>query len=235
MLETDGLSIQLQRKKIKNMYLRVLPPDGRVCISAPVGMSEQVIKAFALSKREWILQQQEKIEEKLREDSWNQNVEPMRIVTGDTLYLWGRALTLTVKYLQPINQVIHMEEELLLMLRTTKLETTTDERMDILNKWYRQMLMKELPNYIQKWEQIIGVKSSSFTVRDMKTRWGSCNIRTGKICFNLQLVKKAPESLEYVVVHELVHLLEGSHNHIFKGYMSSFLPDWKERKNRLNL
>ena len=103
-----------------------------------------------------------------------------------------------------------------------------------MDRWFRNALLQELPFLMAKWEQRIGVKADSFKIRDMKTRWGTCNVRTKVICINLQLAKKSPSCLEYVVVHELVHLLEPSHNHVFKAYMSRFLPDWRSIKKVLN-
>ena len=173
--EVNGIPIEIIRKNIKNMYLRVLPPEGRVVISAPIGMSERDIRKFVEAKSDWILIHQKRILQRLNE----KNLESI------------------------------------------------DSRQ-------REALMEDISRLISHWESILGVKSSAFTIRDMKTRWGSCNIRTHKLSFNLQLARKSPECLEYVVVHELVHLLEGSHNKRFKAYMDHFLPNWRILKKELN-
>lgn len=230
----DNRVVQVERKKIKNMYLRVRPPQGSIHISAPIRTHEDSIRAFVHAKQEWITMQLERIQENRENNPRNPYSEPLTYRSGDSLHLWGKEYLLSVEYLQQKNQVLRGEDDILLMVKKSEDTSTTEERKTIIIKWYRQILNDEIPLYMHQWENIIGVKANSFTIRDMKTRWGTCNIRDKKICLNLQLVKKSPEGLEYVIVHELVHLLERSHNQVFKAYMTKFLPDWKERKYRLN-
>jgi predicted metal-dependent hydrolase len=220
----NNIPIELEKKRIKNMYLRILPPEGKIHISAPVRMSEAEIQRFVMSKLEWIKEQQEKIIRRHIGDHLN-------YITGDIIYLWGRKFRLIVLEKENNNQITINEDKLVL---TTKSESTPEYRKQMLCDCYRDALHQELPTLIAKWESIIGVESNSYLIRDMKTRWGTCNVQTKKICFNLQLAKKKPKCLEYVVVHELVHLLERSHNHIFKGYMDHFLPHWRTIKKELN-
>jgi predicted metal-dependent hydrolase len=223
-LMINGLTIELERKKIKNMYLRVLPPDGRIHISAPQRMKEEEINKFVLSRFDWIEEQQSRMLSR----SYGQE---LKYVTGEEIRVLGRKLLLKVSENGNKN-LISFDMKNLYM--TVKSQSTTEQREKVLYDWYRKLLEQEIPQFMIKWESIIGVKSSSFQIRNMKTRWGTCNVRSRRICFNLQLAKKPPACLEYVVVHELVHLLEKSHNYIFKSYMDQYLPDWRSRKKELN-
>jgi predicted metal-dependent hydrolase len=223
-IEINGLEVELQRKKIKNMYLRVLPPNGRILITAPLRMSEGEIKSFALSKMDWILTQYHKVRQ--REENHEIAYE-----SGDRILLWGQEYILSV--IEAVGRPhLYLENSTLKLY--IRRESTKEQRKQVIDAWYRELLAAKIPPIMAKWESIIGVTSSGFSIRDMKTRWGTCNIRTKKICFNLRLVKKMPKCLEYVVVHELVHLLEKSHNHVFKGYMDHFLPEWRRIRKELN-
>lgn len=220
----NNIPIEIKRKKIKNMYLKILPPDGRVYISAPLRMSVEEIGRFIQLKYDWIRKQQEKIQKRPGQ-------KELEYISGEEVFVWGKKYTLKVLPTDKNVGVTLLGSELLLFIKP---DTTIEKRARILNQWYKQVLQEAIPELIEKWEKIIGVKSSTFVIRDMKTRWGSCNIRTGKICLNLKLVNKRPICLEYVIVHELVHLLEASHNHVFKGYMDQFLPNWRVIKKELN-
>ena len=221
----NNLLVELEKKRIKNLYLRILPPEGRIHISAPNKMSEVEIIRFVQSKIDWIIAQQEKVQL-----SHTQKI-PTNYVTGDEIYIWGRKYLLSVFELTGRPKISFEGEKILMYVREG---STTEKRKQLLDAYYKEVLIKEIPNLIEKWEKTIGVKSSDYSIRDMKTRWGTCNIRTKKICLSLQLAKKPPECVEYVVVHELVHLLEGSHNKIFKGYLDHFLPEWRSIKKEMN-
>jgi predicted metal-dependent hydrolase len=220
----NNIPIELEKKRIKNMYLRILPPDGRVCISAPTKMSEDEIKRFVLSKIDWIELQQRKLKER-------HTHQQMEYVSGEELYIWGKKFILNITQTQAHHTISFEGDKLVLHVKEG---STTEQKARIMDGWYRKALEQEIPSLITKWERIIGVKSNSWNIRDMKTRWGTCNIRSKNICLNLQLAKKPPKCLEYVVVHELVHLLERSHNSVFKGYMDQFLPQWRNIKKELN-
>ncbi|MGB4659296.1 MAG: SprT family zinc-dependent metalloprotease [Mobilitalea sp.] len=220
----NDIRIELERKKIKNMYLRILPPEGKVVISAPVRMSEEEITRFVTLKQEWIEKQQEKIEQRHINQELN-------YLSGEEIYIWGKLFVLDVRLTKGHNKVSFEADNFVLY---TKAESTREQRKKIIDYWYKEALKQEIPALFTKWEQIINVKSSDWNIRDMKTRWGTCNIRTKKICLNLQLAKKPPKCLEYVVVHELVHLLEKSHDRVFKAYMDRFLPGWRQIKKELN-
>jgi predicted metal-dependent hydrolase len=220
----SNIPIELEKKRIKNMYLRILPPDGRVHISAPVKMSEEEIKRFVTSKLDWIELQQRRIGER-------HTHQKLEFVSGDEIYVWGRKFNLIITETNT-RQTIGFEGENLILY--VKKGSTTEQKSRFMEGWYKKALQQEIPTLISKWESIIGVMSNSWNIRDMKTRWGVCNIRSKNICLNLQLAKKPPKCLEYVVVHELVHLLERSHNSVFKGYMDQFLPQWRTIKKELN-
>lgn len=223
-LVINGLEVELEKKRIKNMYLKILPPEGKIHISAPQRISEEEIRRFVLSKLDWIEEQQGKI----RQRNFSKELQ---YITGEEIPVWGRTLLLQLDMNGKRNSVIVTSTQIYL---TVKDVNTIQKRKKVLDDWYRKALVQQLPDCIAKWELLIGVKSSGYQIRDMKTRWGTCNIRTGQVCFNLQLAKKHPKCLEYVVVHELVHLLEKSHNHIFKAYMDKYLPEWRNIKKELN-
>lgn len=223
-LAVNGIVIEVERKRIKNMYLRVLPPDGRVYITAPGRMSEGDIKSFVLSKLDWIEKHKAETERKAGQMAYNYE-------NGDDVYVWGRKFQLTVRNTGIRNELLFNGNSIVLLLKEN---STAEQRKKLMASWYRKALIREIPFILSGWEQKIGVKASGFTVRDMKTRWGTCNIRTKNICLNLQLARKSPKFLEYVIVHELVHLLEKSHNQVFKSYMDQFLPGWRSIRKELN-
>lgn len=220
----NDISIGLERKRIKNMYLKVQPPDGHVLITAPLRMSEEEIRGFVLTKLDWIVLQQERLRQR-------HTGSPLNLVTGDEIYLWGQKYTLEVIPKAGRPKLNLAGDRLILSVPG---DSTEEQRKKVLDLWYKEQLLSQIPFLIMKWEKIIGVKAEGFTVRDMKTRWGTCNIRTRKICLSLQLARKKPECLEYVVVHELVHLLEHSHNSTFKAYLDRFLPEWRSIKKEMN-
>lgn len=229
-LEVNGLRIELERKKIRNMYLKVLPPEGRIYISAPIRMPIDTIRSFLMSKEDWIRLQQERLKNRQATDV----ADNSEYLTGEEVFLWGRKLPLEVRFHQRKNEAFLTGSGILLHVKKGEKESTQEERYSILKNLYREELSSRIPQLISYWEKIIGVRSEDWKLRDMTSRWGTCNVRQKKICLNLKLAHKAPECLEYVIVHELVHLLERSHNHIFKSYMDHFLPDWRPIKARLN-
>lgn len=222
----DQLEIEVDRKKIKNMYLRVKSPGGAIQVNAPLKISEEYIIKFVRSKMDWILMQQSKIKEK-------EEHKLQEYITGEKVYLLGEEYTLDVIELEKgIKPYIRLEGDVI-QLYVAK-DSEESERQNIYISWCKEVLYQKLAPMILHWEGVIGVKSLSWYIRNMKTCWGTCNVVKKRLCFNLQLVGKAPELIEYVVVHELVHLLEGSHNQRFKNFMTMYVPDWKFRKVRLN-
>lgn len=219
----EGIGIEVSRKRIKNLYIRVRPPEGRVYISAPTRMSLPYIQQFAESKIEWIKFHKRKYEN-------YRAPEALSYVSGEVLFFKGKAHLIEVIYSKQSKVIIHGEK----IIIWTKENSTVEQRSKIVDKEFRKILSRDIAVLADKWQEIIGVKATGFGIRDMKSRWGSCNIKTKKIWISLRLVHKSPEFLEYVVVHELVHLLEKSHDSIFKGYMDKFLPNWRRLKHELN-
>lgn len=222
-IELGGIAIEVVRKNIRNIHLRVCPPNGTVRISAPLRMSLDVIRAFAISRVEWVRKHQQR----MRERPWPM---PLEYVDGESHFLWGSPCLLQVRETSAPAKVELIGGRLILDVRAG---TKSRKKRALLDEWYRARLMEALPELTRKWERLTGVKAGRLSVRRMKSRWGSCNPRTGHIRLNTELAKKAPECLEYVLVHELTHVLEPSHNHRFKALMDGFMPEWRSRRARL--
>lgn len=228
-INVNGIIIEVEKKRIKNMYLKV-GQDGRVRISAPLRMPDSLITEFANSRYDWIVKQREK-----QSDKASSVLPSIEYVTGDTLFLWGKPLTLYVEYNHKSNSVLSDGDKIMLRLTGNEASAETARRKSLLDKWYKEAMYKAIPEYLDKWLAAIGLKPVVYIIRDMKTRWGTCNVKRRRICLNLQLTKLDPVCLEYVIVHELVHFLEKSHNRVFKAYMDKYLPDWRQRKARLTM
>lgn len=221
----DGISVSVIKKPIKNMYIRVLPPDGAVKISAPRAVSDEDVRRFAESKIEWIKKQRESFAHMPGEGE-------REYVTGEYCELWGHRYRLKVQESDYGNRVSLSGEELVLRIKG---ENDAGRREKVLNEWYRRQMRQAVPALLKKCEGVVGVCAKEWHIKNMRTRWGTCNVREKRIWLNLQLAKKPPECLEYVIVHELVHLLERNHNKRFYGYMDQFYPGWREVRRRLNL
>jgi predicted metal-dependent hydrolase len=222
-IELGDIAIDVVRKNIRRINLRVCPPNGSVRISAPLRMSLEVIRAFAISRENWVRKHQQRMRERPR-------AMPPQYVDGESHYLWGRPCLLQVRETDAPAKVELRDGLLILNVRPG---TKTRKKQSLLDEWYRDRLMEALPELTGKWERLTGVKAGRYSARKMKTRWGSCNPRTGDIRLNTELAKKSPEALEYVLVHELVHVLEPSHNHRFKALMDRFMPAWRAARKRL--
>lgn len=224
MLRLGDVVIEVEKKNIKNIYLRVYPPSGRVRISAPLQVDMDTVRNFARSKLEWIKRQQAKFR--------SQDSEASREFPTREGYLFkGRHYPLEVVAVNTAPQVELAVGKLILYVRP---DTTAEKRQAILEEWYRAQMKLVLPAIIEKWEAKLNVKVNQYGIKRMKTKWGSCNIRAQRIWLNLELIKKPPECLEYVVVHEMVHLLERNHNERFYAIMDQCLPQWRLFKDELN-
>lgn len=218
------MSVEVRRKPIKNLNLSVNPPNGRVKVSAPMHMELETIRAFVASKLSWIRRQQQKIQNQPRE-------APREFVQGENHSVYGKRHQLKII---ESNQKSRVEIDHNILTMYVRPGQTRDKREELLNAWYRSQLKQDIPPLICQYEALMNVAVSEFGVKCMKTRWGTCNTVTRRIWFNLELAKKPPECLEYIVVHEMVHLLERSHNHRFKSLMELYLPKWKHYKDELN-
>lgn len=219
------LTIDVVKKDIKNLHLGVYPPDGRVRIASPLNVDDETIRLFAISKLRWIKKNQAKFQAQPR-------TSPREYVSGESHYYKGDRYLLNVIYHAAAPKVVVRNKTYLdLYVRYGSIQ---EQREQVLTSWYRQQLKAEIPRLIAKWEQVIGVSTNDWGVKKMKTKWGTCNIQAKRIWLNLELIKKPPHCLEYVVVHELVHLLERNHGDRFKAYMTKFMPNWSFYKDELN-
>lgn len=223
----DNIDVQVEHKNIKRLYLRVYRATGKVKISAPLHCSMGAIQHFARSKLAWIRKQQKKLEKLSPPDRGSQ----YEYRDGETHYFQGQAYLLKVEEKPTVPAVEQGAGQIKLNVRPG---ASVEKRGALLDDWYRCQLEKKIGSLIARWEKILGVSGAGFRIRKMKTRWGSCSPASRTFRFNLALAKTSAECLEYVVVHELVHLLEPSHNHRFHGLMDQFLPAWRAVRKTLN-
>lgn len=224
-ITVNDLDVQIVRKKIKNIHLRVYPTGYHVRVSAPLHIDDDEVRHVVLRRLDWIRKQQIRMA--------NQPVQsPLGILTGERHYYLGKPYLLDVIEHHGKHKVeLKNNTNITLSIRPG---THVDKRALAMTEWYRQQLKDVLPGLIQKWQPTIGVKVNEWGVKKMKTRWGTCNITDRRIWLNLELVKRPIECLEYVVVHEMVHLLERYHNDRFKAFMDRFMPQWQQHKETLN-
>lgn len=223
-IEIGSITMQLNRKAIKNLHISVLPPDGRVRVSAPQSMTETAIRMAVISRIPWIKKQQRDFAKQPRQSD-------REMVSGECHYLWGRRYRLNVVERAGKHEVKLGRGRLHLYVNTT---TTLENKALVLSSYYRETLKARIAELLPVWESKIGVTAADWGVKKMKTKWGSCNTQARRIWLNLELAKKPPECLEFILVHELVHLLERNHNDRFKAHMDKLLPDWRERRDLLN-
>ena len=224
MIEIGSIAIQLNRKPIKNLHISVLPPDGRVRVSAPDSMTDTAIRMAVISRIPWIKKQQIDFAKQPRQSD-------REMVSGECHYLWGKRYRLNVVERAGKHEIKLGGGRLHLYVNY---ETTTENKALVINSFYRDALKARIAELLPNWQCRIGVEASDWSVKMMKTKWGSCNTQTKRIWLNLELAKKPPVCLEYILVHELVHLLERKHNDRFKAHMDKLLPDWRERRGLLN-
>jgi len=223
-LKVGNITIDVVQKNIKNIHLSVHPPTGRVRISAPSRVDLDTIRVFAVSKLGWIKKQQIKLRNQERETS-------REFINRESHYFNGKRYLLKVVERNAAPKVVLKHSAIELYVRP---ETNAVKRKTILNEWYRQKLKETVPSLIEKWEKKINVQVCEFGIKRMKTRWGTCNRQAKRIWLNLELAKKPPECLEYIVVHEMVHLMERKHNDRFIALMTEFIPKWRFYKDELN-
>lgn len=223
-IDLGKLSVDVVRKDIRNLHLSVYPPTGRIRIAAPLRMNLDTIRLFAISKLGWIRQQQKKLRNQERE-------APREYLDRESHYLWGRRYLLKVAEVNAPASVEIKHRQLVLRVRNAAYEA---EKLTVLDDWYRERMKEVVPELIAKWERLMGVKVQGVLVRKMKTLWGSCSHERGTIRLNLELAKKPPECLEYIVVHELAHLLEPTHSQRFVALMDKFIPKWRFHRDELN-
>ena len=223
-LDLGEISVDVTFKNIKNLHLSVYPPTGQVRIAAPTRMSLDTIRIYAISKLDWIKRQRQKLREQARET-------PREYVDRESHYLWGKRYLLAVVEADRTAQIEVSHSHLVLHVNTP---ATEERKQRILAAWYREQMRDAVFSLIERLIPVIGVKVEKFYVRQMKTKWGSCNPTAQSIRLNTELAKKPKECLEYIVVHELIHLLEPTHNARFITLMDRFMPSWRLRRDQLN-
>lgn len=224
-IRVNDLVVDVVRKDIKNLHLAVYPPNGRVRVAAPLRVDDEAVRLAVISRLAWIKRQQAKFEAQERQSA-------REFVSGESHYYQGNRYLLNVVYHDATPRVVLRNKTKLDLFVRTGSDTAKRER--VLLAWYRKQLKAMIPPLITKWETIIGVQVADWGVRRMKTRWGTCTIEAQRIWLNLELVKKPPHCLEYIVVHEMVHLLERLHDDRFVAHMNKFMPQWRLFREELN-
>lgn len=224
-LNIEGIEVTVIKKRLKHLNLAVLSPDGRVRVSVPSRVSDDSLREYILSKMSWIKKNQLKFSSQVR-------LPKSVYATGEVHYFLGKRYFLNVIFSTKRPRVGVRDDEFIDLYVPENSSVLFREK--VLEKWYRKEMQSLLPDLVVKWEGIVGVRSSGVGVRRMKTRWGTCYIRTRKIWLNLELMKRSLSCIEYVLMHELVHLLEKYHNENFRFLMTGFMPDWRVYKDELN-
>lgn len=215
--------VDVVQKEIKNVHLSVYPPTGKVRISAPLRMDVETIRLFAISKLSWIREQQRKVTEQERES-------PREFVERESHYLWGKRYLLKVVEEERSPRIELRHSKMVLRVRPG---ASTERRREILDEWYRVQIKAAVEPLIAKWEPVLGVRVNRVFVQRMKTKWGSCS-RSANIRLNTELAKKPPECLEYIVVHEMAHIIEPTHNSRFIDLLDRLMPNWRFYRQQLN-
>jgi predicted metal-dependent hydrolase len=223
-IKLGDIAIDFTRKDIKHVHLSVHPPNGRITLVAPKGTRLEVARAYAASKLRWMRDQQAKLRAQPRET-------PRAFIERESHYLWGRRYLLSVREenSKPSVRLGHRHITL-----TVRPGSTLTKREAVMLEWHRSLLHEIVPQLIRKWEVRLGIKSTGYFLQRMKTKWGGCNPRTRSIRLNTELVKKPKDLLEYVIVHELLHLLESNHNERFVTLLQKHYPTWREARAELN-
>jgi hypothetical protein len=220
----NNITIDVVKKDIKNLHLAVYPPTGRVRIAVPLKVNDEAVRLFAISKLRWIKTHQKGFVDQDRELT-------REFVSGESHYFNGKRFLLKVIEQDAKPKVELQHKHIALYVRE---ESTAKQREAVLNEWFRAQLKNQIPVLIDKWERTMKVKLNEWGVKQMKTKWGTCNIESKRIWLNLELAKKPQRCLEYIVIHEMVHLFERHHNDNFVSQMDKFLPQWKNLKKELN-
>lgn len=223
-IQLGEISVEVTRKGIKNVHLTVHPPNGRVTLATPTSTRLEVARAYAISKLSWIREQQRKLTVQARET-------PRQFVERESHYVWGRRYLMSVDYQNAKPSVLLGNKRITLIVRPGCSEV---KRAEVMHEWHKSLLHEVVPPLIQKWEQKLKVRVSGYFLQRMKTKWGSCNHSAGHIRLNTELVKKPKDLLEYVLVHEMAHLIEPTHSDHFIAIIEENYPSWREARAELN-
>ena len=224
-LQIANVQIDVVRKNIKNMHLAVYPPHGRIRLAVPENTDEEVLRLFAISKLGWIKKHVKNFKEQARETKRD-------YISGESHFFQGKRYILEVHEDRGYSKVsVNGTKKINFKVPTG---ANTEDKARIMKEWYRKQLKIQIPPLIKKWEKVIGVKANEWGVKQMKTKWGACNVEAKRIWLNLELAKKPSICLEYILVHELVHLHEKNHNERFIALMNQFMPKWRLYQDELN-
>ena len=223
-IHIGDLSIQVTKKDVKNVHLSVHPPDGRVTLVAPTATRLDVARAYAISRLSWIREQQRKLKNQARET-------PRQFIERESHYLWGRRYLMTVLH-RDAKPCVTLDHKRITL--TVRPGSDARRRAEVIHEWHKSILHEVVPTLIKKWEPKLEVKVADYFLQRMKTKWGSCNHKAGHIRLNTELLKKPKDLLEYVIVHEMVHLLEPTHSDRFMAILGEHYPTWREARAELN-
>jgi predicted metal-dependent hydrolase len=224
-MTVSGLQVSVVRKPIKNLHLGVYPPDGRVRVAAPMAVSDAAVRVAVIGRLRWIKQKQAGFDGQSRES-------PREMTSGESHYYRGRRYRLQVVATDgPPRVEVRGHQSLVLHVRPG---ATAEDRERLLQGWYRDRLREVASRLLARWQEKLGVEVAAWGIKRMKTKWGSCNPKAGRVWLNLELIKKPPACLEYVLVHELTHLLVAKHDDRFLRLMDRHLPSWRRRRAELN-
>lgn len=223
-LTVSGVGVDVVYKDIKNLHIGVYPPEGKVRVAAPRRLDDEVVRLAIVQRLPWIRRRRRQLQEAQRQSA-------REMVTGESHYVWGERLRLKVVVTAGRPEIEVRGTRLILLVPGDK---SAAERRQILEVWYRSQLKAQIPHLIAKWEPVVGRTVARWAVRRMKTKWGSCNPDSGRISVNLELAKRHPACLEYIVVHELAHLVERRHGERFTALLDGLLPNWRVLRDQLN-
>lgn len=224
-IRVNGVPVEIVRKGIKNLHLGVYPPHGRVRVAAPLRVSDNAVRLAVIGKLGWIKRQRAKFDAQPRQTE-------REMVSGESHFFLGQRYRLHVLHDQgPAKVILRNKSTIELYVRR---DSNAEQRERVLQWWYRQQLKELIPPLVQKWQKVLAAQAQEWRIKKMKTKWGACNVEARRIWLNLELAKKPVQCLEYIIVHELVHLLERHHNETFIALMNKFIPQWKLRRNELN-
>lgn len=223
-IELGDIRITVTRKAVGNVHLSVHPPEGRVTLVAPTTTRLEVARAYAISKLGWIRHQQSKLQQQKRET-------PRQFIKRESHYLWGRRYLLNVEEQDARPGVTLSHKRITLHVRPG---SSSEKRAQVIHEWHKRQLHEAVPPLIHRWESKLDVTVSRYYLQRMKTKWGSCNHRAGNIRLNTELVKKPRDLLEYIIVHEMAHLIEPTHNERFIALLDQHYPVWREARDELN-
>ncbi len=224
-IEVDGFTVDVVRKDIKHLHLAVYPPNGRIRVAVPLRVDDDAVRLAVISRLGWIKRQQAKFATQERQTA-------REYVSGESHYFQGARYRLNV-IPQPGAGRVEIRNKAFLDLYVHP-DSTPEQRERVMSTWYRTFLRESIPTLIEKWQIVLSVQVSEWGIRQMKTRWGTCNIEAARIWINLELAKKSPQCLEYIMVHELTHLLERHHNDHFRALMDRYYPQWQAVRDVLN-